>query len=139
MARKYAKRTKSTARKTYADYLFERQKLEQKGYILKQAMDEENFNNQYERMIKGKKAGEIKSQPFQELMRRERKMSAKRARIFQKAYEEYYSQDQFKDTKYIKKKITLKEAQKLPTKEITALGAFINKTKSTGLYGGDYE
>lgn len=139
MARKYTKRTKSTARKTYQEYLFERSKLEDKGYILKPAMTEISFNEQYERMIKGKRANEFASQPFQELMRRERKINGAKAKVFQKAYKEYYSQEEFKDTKYIKKKITLREVQQLSKDEITVLGAFINKTKSTGLYGGDYE
>lgn len=128
MARKYSKRTKSTQSKSYKDYLFERAKLEEKGYYLHPVMSKEEFENEYERFKQAKKAGEIKSQPFQELMRREKYITRKQAKIFQQA--EYEMSH---------KKVTLKQVQQFDSDKISVLGTYINRTKVTGLYGGDYE
>lgn len=128
MARKYAKRTKSTQSKTYNDYLMERAKLEDQGYILHDAMTKREFESYYERLKAAKREGEIKSSPWQELKRRERYITRKQAKIFQQA--EYEKTGN---------KITLKQAQMLDKDRIKELGKFINDTKSSGLYGGDYE
>ena len=59
---KYSKRTKSTARKTYQDYLEARAQLEAKGIELNTIMTEKSFEAVYDRYLKAKKSGEIKSQ-----------------------------------------------------------------------------
>ena len=59
---KYSKRTKSTARKTYQDYLEARTQLEAKGIELNTIMTEKSFEAVYDRYLKAKKSGEIKSQ-----------------------------------------------------------------------------
>ena len=128
MARKYSKRTKSTKRKTYKDYLLERSKLEDKGYALEDVLTESEFEAYYNKYSKERKEGIIKSSPFQELMRREKLLSTKQAKNFALAYEEKFGE-----------KITLKKAKSLKIDIIRELGAYITATKSTGLYGGDYE
>ena len=49
--RKYSKRTKSTARKDYKDYIQMRVELENKGYELKSAMSKVQFENYYNSLI----------------------------------------------------------------------------------------
>lgn len=128
MARKYSKRTKSTKRKTYNDYLKARAELEAKGYALEDVLSKSDFEFYYNRYAIEKKTGKIKSSPFQELMRREKLLSTKQAKNFAIAYEEKFGE-----------KITLKKAKSLKIDLIRELGAYITATKATGLYGGDYE
>ena len=128
MARTYSKRTKSTKRKTYNDYLQARAELEAKGYALEDVLPETQFNAFYNKYIIEKKQGKIKSQPFQELMRREKLLSSKQAKTFAKAYEEKYGE-----------KITLKKVKSFKIDKIRELGKYIEDTKLTGIYGGNYE
>ena len=75
--RTYKKRTKTTSAKTYQDYLRERQILESKGYVLKDKMSLSAFTEYYGRLRIAKREGEIKSQPWQYLMSKERYLSRK--------------------------------------------------------------
>ena len=59
--RKYTKRTKSTNRKTYADYLNYRAEQEAKGYVLRNVMTKDQFENYYDHLIEAKKSGDLKS------------------------------------------------------------------------------
>lgn len=90
--RVYAKRTKPTSAKTYRDYLVERSKLEDKGIVLKEVMTERSFNEAYKLLRTAKRAGEIKSQPFQELMRKERYLTTKQAKVLAKVNDELVKQ-----------------------------------------------
>ena len=49
-----------------------RAELESKGYELKSAMSKEQFENHYDSLRAAKASGEIKSQPWAELKKRER-------------------------------------------------------------------
>lgn len=126
--RAYKKRTKTTAIKTYRDYLEERKALISKGYYLKEQMSYDSFNAYYERIREAKRSGEIKSAPWQYLMSKEKFISRAQAKIFVKAMKEKTG-----------KKITIKQAHALSAADIEELGAYINATKKTGLYGGSYE
>lgn len=127
--RKYSKRTKSTARKDYKDYIQMRAELESKGYELKAAMSKEQFENFYSSLREAKKNGEIKSQPWAELKKRERFIHSNRqVKVLAKAASKLYN-----------KKVTQQDIYKMSPQQITDIGAFINLTKQTGIYGGDYE
>lgn len=127
--RKYSKRTKSTARKDYKDYIQMRAELESKGYELKAAMSKEQFENFYSSLREAKKNGEIKSQPWAELKKRERFIHSNRqVKVLANAASKMYN-----------RKVTQQDIYKMSPQQITDIGAFINLTKQTGIYGGDYE
>lgn len=154
--RKYSKRRSSTSAKTYQDYLNERQKLLDKGYYLKDKMSKQSFENYYDRIREAKRSGEIKSQPWQYLISKEKYISAKQAKTFALARtekEQRIAREKLESIKDIitprefekelkainKIKYTAKAAQRFTDIEIQQLGAFITATKAEGLYGGDYE
>lgn len=114
--------------KTYKDYLDERKNLLRKGYELKDKMSKREFNYYYERLRTAKREGEIKSQPWQTLISKEKLLTRNQARVFAKATEEMTG-----------KKTTQKAMYKLNKKEISEVGEYIAATKATGLYGGQYE
>ena len=60
MARQYKKRTASTKRKTYVDYISARAELAAKGYQLRKALSPGSFEEKYEGIRRRKKVGEIK-------------------------------------------------------------------------------
>lgn len=127
--RKYSKRTKSTSRKDYRDYIQMRAELESKGYELKAAMSKEQFENFYSSLREAKKNGEIKSQPWAELKKRERFIHSNRqVKVLASAASKMYN-----------RKVTQQDIYKMSPQQITDIGAFINLTKQTGIYGGDYE
>lgn len=127
--RKYTKRTKSTASKTYTEYLADRNKLEAKGYQLNTVMSKDQFENLYNTLKEARKAGELKSQPYQELLRRERYLASnKQVKVLAKAASILYG-----------KKWTQQMIYRADPLIIAEIGAYINKTKSSGIYGGDYE
>ena len=128
--RKYAKRTKSTAAKTYRDYLVERIKLEDKGVALKEVMTERSFTEAYKLFRTAKRAGEIKSQPFQELMRKERYLTTKQAKVLAKVNEELTGE-----------KTTMAKAKTYGEAKVLALGTYMNSLpdEDKALYGGEYE
>lgn len=128
--RKYSKRTKSTKAKTYRDYLAERAKLEAKGITLKEAMTERGFNEYYESLRRAKRDGEIKSQPFQELMRKERYLTTKQAKVMAKAYEDMTGE-----------KTSFLKAKKFDVETVWEIGAYLNALtdKQRAIYGGVYE
>ena len=127
--RKYIKRTKSTASKTYTEYLADRNKLEAKGYQLNTVMSKDQFENLYSTLKEARKAGELKSQPYQELLRRERYLASnKQVKVLAKAASILYG-----------KKWTQQMIYRADPLIIAEIGAYINKTKSSGIYGGDYE
>ena len=127
--RKYSKRTKSTARKDYNDYIQMRVELENKGYELKSAMSKDQFENYYNSLREAKKNGEIKSQPWAELKKRERFVHSNRqVKVLANAASRLYN-----------KKVTQQDIYKMSPSQITDIGVFINLTKQTGIYGGDYE
>ena len=99
--RKYSKRTKSTSRKDYKDYIQMRAELESKGYELKAAMSKEQFENFY---------------------------SNRQVKVLANAASKMYN-----------RKVTQQDIYKMSPQQITDIGAFINLTKQTGIYGGDYE
>ena len=125
----YKKRTKSTKRKSYKDYLDYRAEQIAKGYTLKDLMSEAAFNEYYDILQEAKRSGEIKSGAWQTLKRMERyEASEKRIRVLQKAIEN-------------RSGVALSRSKilKLPKSELESLYAYINMTKHTGIYGGDYE
>lgn len=127
--RKYSKRTKSTARKDYRDYIQMRVELESKGYELKSAMSKDQFENYYNSLREAKKNGEIKSQPWAELKKRERFIHSNRqVKVLANAASRLYD-----------RKVTQQDIYKMSPSQITDIGTFINLTKRTGIYGGDYE
>ena len=127
--RKYTKRTKSTASKTYTEYLADRNKLEAKGYQLNTVMSKDQFENLYSTLKEARKAGELKSQPYQELLRRERYLASnKQVKVLAKAANKLYG-----------KKWTQQMIYRADPMVIAEIGEYINKTKSSGIYGGDYE
>ena len=127
--RKYTKRTKATASKTYTEYLADRNKLEAKGYQLNTVMSKDQFENLYSTLKEARKAGELKSQPYQELLRRERYLASnKQVKVLAKAASILYG-----------KKWTQQMIYRADPLIIAEIGAYINKTKSSGIYGGDYE
>ena len=153
---KYSKRTKSTARKTYQDYLEARAQLEAKGIELNTIMTKKSFEAVYDRYLEAKKAGEIKSQAWQHLLSKERLVSKAQAKVFAIAQTEKNKEaaiveldkikDYLSDKEYQKKlkkiakmKTTMKEAYTFDIDKIRELGAYIAETKETGLYGGKYE
>lgn len=154
--RKYSKRTKSTARKTYQDYLEARTKLEAKGIELNTIMSKKTFEVVYDRYLKAKKSGEIKSQAWQHLLSKERLISKAQAKVFALAQTEVNKEaaiielDNIKDSltdkeyqkrlkKIFKIKTTMKEAYTFDINKIRELGTYISENKETGLYGGKYE
>lgn len=154
--RTYKKRTKTTSAKTYQDYLRERQILESKGYVLKDKMSLRAFTEYYEKVRIAKRVGEIKSQPWQYLMSKERYLSRKQAKTFAIADTEIrreqalYDLMQRKDTlspsqftkelnKINKIETKIKDTYSFNKDKVAIIGGFINRTKDTGVYGGDYE
>lgn len=127
MARKYKKRTKSTKPKSYADYLRERAVLEDKGYFLKDVMSKSSFEEGYERIKGAKRAGEIKSQPWQHLMAREKYVNTKQAKALEVARRAMGG-----------KLLRFYDLQKMGKDEIKAIGLYLNKHKEE-LFGGNYE
>lgn len=125
----YKKRTKSTASKTYGDYINAREELKNKGYTLKPQMSKDSFEAMYDRLKAAKKAGEIKSQPWQELLRRERYLSRGQAKALALAKKDMYNL----------KNVSVQSIFKADMTEIAVLGQFLNENKESGLYGGDYE
>ena len=126
--RSYKKRTKSTKAKTYEDYLEFRAEASKKGYMLKDALSNQQFENYYQRLREAKRRGEIKSQPWAELKRRERFVHWNNVQNLAKAATEKY-----------KRKVTVQDIYRMDREEIKEIGKFLNETKTTGLYGGDYE
>lgn len=127
--RKYTKRTKSTVSKSYTEYLADRNRLETKGYQLNTVMSKDQFENLYSTLKEARKAGELKSQPYQELLRRERYLASnKQVKVLAKAANILYG-----------KKWTQQMIYKADPIIIAEIGDYINKTKSSGIYGGDYE
>lgn len=126
--RKYSKRTKSTTRKTYKDYLDFRQEQVNKGYVLQDEMSESSFNELYDRLISAKKNKEIKSGAWQELKKRERyDYSSKRIDNLIVAAREMGNP------------MTRKQILTSSRQQIDSLYAYIAVTKESGLYGGNYE
>ena len=128
--RKYTKRTKSTRAKSYSDYLKARQDLEKKGIQLKDKMSKASFEHFYERLRAARRAGEIKSQPWQELLRKERYITTKQAKVMAKAFADMTGEK----TSYLK-------VQKFNAAQITAIGNYLNNLtiEERALYGGNYE
>lgn len=150
------KRTKSTAAKTYADYLQMRAEMESQGIKLTSPMSKEAFQDYYNRLKIAKKEGEIKAQPWAELKKRERYItSVKVARNLMKAQkaqiiEEYQAQiKEITDQKKIKeltaemkkksKEITIGSIYKQSAKQLASAFEYIEQNKQSGLFGGDYE
>lgn len=126
--RQYKKRTKTTTSKTYSDYLNKRSELQAKGIVLKDAMTKNEFENYYALLKNAKKAGEIKSQPWQYLVMKERLVTNKQAKVMAKAASDMLG-----------RKIKVKEIYGMDYAAIADIGYYINQTKQSGLYGGDYE
>ena len=126
--RSYKKRTKSTKAKTYEDYLAFREESSKKGYMLKDVMSKQQFENYYKRLREAKRRGEIKSQPWAELKRRERFVHWNNVQNLAKAATYKY-----------KRKVTAQDIYHMDREEIKQIGEYLNATKHTGLYGGDYE
>lgn len=126
--RSYKKRTKSTKAKTYEDYLEFRNEAAKKGYMLKDVMSKQQFENYYKRLREAKRRGEIKSQPWAELKRRERFVHWNNVQNLAKAATDKY-----------KRKVTAQDIYHMDREEIKQIGEYLNATKHTGLYGGDYE
>lgn len=154
--RTYKKRTKSTSSKTYTDYIRARKEMEAKGYVLKEEMSPKAFKEYYDKLKIAKKTGEIKSQPWQTLLSKERYLSRKQAKTFALADTEIrreqalYDLMQKKDTltanqftkelnKINKIETKIKDAYSFNKDKVAIIGGFINQTKDTGVYGGDYE
>lgn len=133
MARTYKKRTKSTKSKTYEEYLEMRRDLERKGYVLKEQMSKTNFENYYERIKDAKRAGEIKSQPWQYLKSKETYLSSDQAKALATASKDMKNQGL---TKY---SYTASQIRKMATSEtVYHIGIFLNENK-TSIFSGDYE
>lgn len=126
--RSYKKRTKSTRAKTYADYLAFREEAAKKGYMLKDVMSKQQFENYYSRLREAKRRGEIKSQPWAELKRRERFVHWNNVQNLAKAA-----------TNMLGTKVTTQDIYHMDRDEVKKIGEYLNATKYTGLYGGDYE
>lgn len=126
--RKYTKRVKSTKRKTYQDYLDFRKEQLNKGYVLQEEMSESSFNELYDRLISAKKTGEIKSQAWQELKKRER------YDYFNTRIENLVKAAKDRGTPMTRKQILTSSKA-----EIDKLYEYIAENKESGLYGGDYE
>ena len=150
MARKYKKRTASTKRKTYVDYILARAELAAKGYQLRKALSPESFKEKYELLRNAKKAGEIKSQPWDVLMRRERLLiSNAQAKNVRLAHIEILKASLPADEKSQKYKQIMQEIKdfrrnvgnvyKLSQGDIDAAFEYIEAHKEEGLFGGDYE
>lgn len=131
--RNYAKRTKSTSRKTYADYIAFREEALSKGIQLRTAMSKTEFEQYYNRIANAKKAGEIKSSPWQYIKSKQRLLSGKQAKTMAKALTEMNRRNG------IDQKVKTADAYKLGLADIYVVGAFIQETKEEGLYGGRYE
>lgn len=150
MARQYKKRTASTKRKTYVDYILARAELAAKGYQLRKELSPESFKEKYERLAGAKKAGEIKSQPWDVLMRRERLLiSNAQAKNVRLAHIEILKASLPADKKSLKYKEIMQEIKdfrrnvgnvyKLSQGDIDAAFDYIEANKEEGLFGGDYE
>ena len=154
--RTYKKRTKSTKTKTYQDYLDMRADLLRQGYELKSIMTETQFNQYYKTLSDAKRNGEIKTGAWQTLKSKEKYITWKQARTFAIAKTEMMRQlgreelekrkDKLTEKEYKRElniinkiKYSQKDAQKLTPDDIRELGKYINSTKESGLYGGDYE
>ena len=130
--RKYTKRTKSTKRKTYDDYLAYREQQEAKGYQLQDLMKKDQFEEYYNYLIEAKKAGEIKSGAWQELKRQER-------------YE--HSRARLENLKIASRELGLNNGKGYSRKQILQLSPdnlnnlylYIAANKASGLFGGHYE
>lgn len=129
MSRTYKRRTASTKKKTYQDYLSARAELEGKGYRLKDAMSKDSFEAYYDRLTSAKKSGEIKSGAWQTLLEKEKYLSAKQAEALSVASADAYG-----------RKISAREIRGYSLQQIRELGDYLNlhKTEET-LYGGKYE
>jgi hypothetical protein len=136
MARKYNKRTRSTKRKTYNEYLEMRKQLAAKGKQLKSAMSEESYYMYYERLKNARKAGEFKISVWDEMKRKQTLLSAKQAKTYAKALQLWTEQNNMNVSGI---KFTATDAYALNPEMLTLLGQFINATKHTGVYGGNYE
>lgn len=124
--RNYSKRTKSTNRKTYADYIAYREEQLSKGIQLRKAMSEGQFNAVYDQYARAKRRGKIKSSPWQHLKQKERLISSrKQAKLVQKSFE-LISGGQNKPT--------LSAMYKLNEDELAAIAQFFEMTKSSELY-----
>lgn len=150
MARQYKKRTASTKRKTYEDYILARAELEAKGYKLRKVLSPEAFEAKYERLARAKKAGEIKSQPWDVLIRRERLLisnaQAKNVRLahIELLKEQLPADKNSEKYKQIMQEIkdfrgTVNNVYKLSQSAIDAAFVYIEANKQDGLFGGDYE
>ena len=150
MARQYKKRTASTKRKTYVDYILARAELEAKGYQLRKVLSPEAFEAKYERLARAKKAGEIKSQPWDVLIRRERLLiSNAQAKNVRLAHIELLKEQLPADNKSSEYKKIIQEIKdfksnvgnvyKLSQSAIDAAFVYIEANKQEGLFGGDYE
>lgn len=152
--RSYKKREKTTAQKTYQDYLEVRKEYLNKGYYIKDKMSEEEFNSYYGVLREAAREGELKHSPWQELKAREKKTSSKQATKLAQAATEMKKEEALKklnsklglskeqyDKEYAKiQKIKVSRVSIFKTsKEVIATyGAYLNKTKESGLYGGNY-
>lgn len=150
MARKYKKRTASTKRKTYEDYILARAEMEAKGYRLRPIKSPEAFEAIYERIARAKRAGEVKSQPWKVLMRRERLIiSNAQGRNVRLAHIELLKEQLPQDKnsneyRQIMQKInsfkrSVSNVYTLSQEEIDKAFAYITANKYGGLFGGDYE
>lgn len=154
--RTYKKRTSSTKTKTYQDYLDMRADLLRKGYELKSIMTETQFNQYYKTLSDAKRNGEIKTGAWQTLKAKEKYITWKQAKTFalaktemtrqlgreelEKRKDKLTEKEYERELKIINKiKYSQKDAQKLTPDDIREVGKYINSTKASGLYGGDYE
>ena len=133
MSRKYSKRTKSTKSKSYEDYLNMRRDLEGKGYVLKEQMSRKSFESYYDRLKEAKRAGEIKSQPWQYLKSKETYLSEGQAKALSIA-----SKDMVKKG-LASNSFTKDQIKKMATSQtIYNIGIYLNSNADV-LFSGNYE
>lgn len=128
--RSYKKRTASTKAKSYEEYLEARKVLEDKGIRLKDVLTRRAYEEVYKTLSIAKREKEISSQPFQELMRRQRYLTPKQARVMAKAYSDMTGS-----------KFTYKDAVGFDPKTVGEIGRYMNSLSDDkrSLYGGNYE
>lgn len=151
--RSYKKREKTTAQKTYKDYLEVRKEYLRKGYNLKDKMTKKEFDSYYGVLRESAREGELKHSPWQELKAREKLTSSKQATKLALAATQIKKEEALKkldalglsgeayEKKYAKiQKIKVSRVSifKADKETIALYGAYLNRTKETGLYGGNY-
>ena len=117
---------------------------------MRKALSPGSFEEKYERLRGAKKAGEIKSQPWDVLMRRERLLiSNAQAKNVRLAHIEILKASLPADKKSSKYKKIMQEIKdfrrnvgnvyKLSQGDIDAAFDYIEANKEEGLFGGNYE